>query len=195
MNEAGAPTHQAPPGEGASDAASAPRPDPLVDAGVTPRDTEPCRLQQWKPLGRMGLSASFFSFLHHIYYLKRALSRGKDRLLCCETNFNFLQNILMYFIFSPSPFSLPSLPTLSPSLGYLGILHNLFLGCMSSSAAYKIFIHFQKYLHPAVKRGQIHTEYQKMAILMANAFLKPLFPLKHFLQNYFHKMNNFNISS
>lgn len=65
----------------------------------------------------------------------------------------------------------------------------------SSSGFCEIFIHFQKYLHPTDKRGQIRMEYQKMAILTANAFLEPLLPLNIFLKIIFiKKINNFNIS-
>lgn len=52
----------------------------------------------------------------------------------------------------------------------------------SGSGFYEIFIHFQKYLHLTDKRGQIRTEYQEMAILMANAFLEPLLPLNIFFK-------------
>ena len=100
----GAPTRWAPSAEGAPGPRPPTQPRPqgqsrAVDTGVPLRDSELCWPRQRKPFGRMDLSASLFSFLHNIDCLKWAFSRGKDRLLCYETNFNFLQNILIYFIF------------------------------------------------------------------------------------------------
>lgn len=161
MNEAGAPTHRAPPGEGASDAASAPRPDLLVDAKYF-RETlsraslnSESRWEEW-------VSAFHFSVFSTIFtILNEHSAEGRTDFLCCETDFNFLQNILIYFIFLPRFFLSAQLTNALTFIGIFGTIAYLFLGCMSSSAAYKIFIHFQKYLHPAVKRGQIRTEYRK----------------------------------
>ena len=108
----------------------------------------------WKN-GSQGFVLQFSSTIFTVYNLKSNEHSAEGK-----ADFYAIKQILIscripsYIVFfSASLFSLATLPTLSPSPGCLGILHNLFLGCMSSSGAYKIFIRFQKYLHPAVKRG------------------------------------------
>lgn len=79
-----------------------------------------------------------------------------------KAGFSTIRQVSIYFrivsyiliCFSCGSFPLAGLQTLSPLLGYSEVLHNPFLECMSSSGAYKIFIHFQKYLHPAVNRDK-----------------------------------------
>lgn len=74
------------------------------------------------------------------------------------------------FFFSPASAFPSGCRRDSPQPAYVGILHNPFPECMSRSLPHKIFIRSQKYLHPAVKCRQIHTEYRKMAILMGERF-------------------------
>lgn len=80
---------------------------------------------------------------------------------------DFLEFSPIFYFLSLSSF-LRLAYSLSPQPGHLELLHNPFPECMSSSGPYKIFIHFQKYLHSAVKCRQSHMKYQEIAILIAN---------------------------
>lgn len=66
---------------------------------------------------------------------------------------------------------------------------------MNSPHCHKIFIHLKKYLHPAVKLRQIHTESQKIAVLMVNDIPETSFRLNTLVKIILiRKINNFNIS-